>query len=72
MNRKYPVCSHCGHTLNPNLEDGCGKYALIGGEIYCEYCLQDYLKDEVDENPFEVAEAVGLDIFEVMVSPDHV
>lgn len=67
MNRRYPACSRCGHTLNPKLEDGCDRYARVGGEIYCEYCLQDYLRDEVDEKPFEVAEAVGLDIFKTMV-----
>lgn len=64
--KKYPTCSHCGHVLNPNIEDGCEKYALINGDIYCEYCLSDYLKDEVDENAFSVAEALRFPVWPVM------
>lgn len=57
---KFPVCAQCGHTLNPNLEDDCEKYYIVGGEIYCKYCFEDYAKDWLDENMDEFAELIGI------------
>lgn len=57
---KYPVCSQCEHDLNPELEDDCEKYYLVGGEIYCKYCFQDLLKDLVDDDPDVLAEALNI------------
>ena len=48
---KYPTCSQCDHELNPELEDDCEKYYLVGGEIYCKFCFQDWLRDLVDNDP---------------------
>lgn len=60
--RNCPVCAHCGHTLNPHLEDDCEKYYLVGGEIYCKYCFGDYLRDAVEENPELLAELLGVPV----------
>lgn len=57
---KYPICAQCGHTLNPNLEDDCEKYYLIGGEIYCKFCFQDWLHDLVDDDPDVLADALNI------------
>ena len=57
---KYPVCSQCGHELNPRLEDDCEKYYLVGGEIYCKYCFQDWLKDLVDDDLDVLADALNI------------
>lgn len=62
---KYPVCGQCDHELNPVLEDDCEKYYLVGGEVYCKYCFQDWLKDMIDEDPDSLADA--LDIKRVFV-----
>ena len=57
---KYPVCSQCDHELNPELEDDCEKYYLIGGEIYCKFCFQDWLHDLVDDKPDVLADALNI------------
>ena len=57
---KYPVCSQCGHELNPVLEDDCEKYYLVGGEIYCKYCFQDWLRDLVEDEPDLLADALNI------------
>lgn len=53
--RKYPVCSKCGHILNPNLEDDCEKYYLIDGEIYCKFCFEEWIEYKVKDDPDEIA-----------------
>lgn len=57
---KYPVCSQCEHELNPELEDDCEKYYLVGGEIYCKYCFQDWLRDLVEDEPDLLADALNI------------
>ena len=57
---KYPVCSQCEHELNPVLEDDCEKYYLVGGNIYCKYCFQDWVKNQVDKYPDDLAEALNI------------
>ena len=57
---KYPSCSQCGHILNPNLEDDCEKYYIINGEIYCQCCFEDWLKDGLYENMDTFAESLGI------------
>lgn len=63
---KHPVCSKCGHMLDPTLEDDCDRYAVIGGEVYCKFCLSDFLRDEMDEAPFFVAERLGFTVCQTM------
>lgn len=57
---KYPVCSQCEHELNPELEDDCEKYYLVGGEIYCKYCFEDYARDWLYENMDDFADLIGI------------
>ena len=57
---KYPVCSQCEHELNPELEDDCEKYYLVGGKIYCKYCFQDWVKNQVDKYPDDLADALNI------------
>lgn len=57
---KYPVCSQCEHELNPELEDDSEKYYLVGGEIYCKYCFEDYARDWLDENMDDFADLIGI------------
>ena len=59
---KYPACAKCGHTLNPNLEDDCEKYYLVGGEIYCKYCFEEWAKGWLDENMDEFASFAGIPV----------
>ena len=64
--RGLPVCARCGHVLDPEIEDNCDRYAVIAGEIVCEFCLADHLRDEAQEDPFHVAEALGFPVFDVI------
>lgn len=57
---KYPTCSQCGHELNPVLEDDCEKYYLVEGETYCKYCFQDWVKNQVDKYPDDLADALNI------------
>ena len=57
---KYPTCSQCDHELNQELEDDCEKYYLVGGEIYCKFCFQDWLRDLVDDDPDVLADALNI------------
>lgn len=66
MKSRKPICSQCGHTLNPLFEDGCDRYALVDGEVYCEYCLGDYLHDWVGQDVFGVAEQLGIPVQETI------
>lgn len=62
---KYPVCAQCGHTLNPHMEDDCEKYYIVGKEIYCKYCFEDYMKEFLEDNMDEIAEAIGIPVVRV-------
>ena len=46
--------------MNPELEDDCEKYYLVGGEIYCKFCFQDWLRDLVDNDPDMLADALNI------------
>lgn len=58
--KTFPVCSQCDHVLNPYLEDDCESYYIVGGEIYCKYCFQEWLRDLIDSDPERVASALEI------------
>lgn len=63
MRKTYPVCAHCGHTMNPAAEDDCDRlYQLSTGELYCPPCFKDYLLDELDANMDLFADALGIPV----------
>lgn len=56
----YPICDKCDHILNPNLEDDCDAYYVVGGEKYCQYCFTDWLKEYAEESPEVLAAALNI------------
>lgn len=66
MRRNYPSCDKCGHLMNPVIEDDCDKlYLLQTGELYCEPCFKEYLKNMVDDDPDELAGELGIPVLYV-------
>lgn len=57
---KYPACSQCSRSLNPNISDDCDRYYIVGGEIYCADCFKDWLHDIVDDEPDVMADALNI------------
>lgn len=63
MRKTYPMCAHCGHTMNPAAEDDCDRlYQLSTGELCCPPCFKDYLLDELDSNMDLFADALGIPV----------
>ena len=65
MRKKYPVCARCDQEIDPNRFDGCDRYFVVGGEIYCEECFKDWLSDWMQTNLEDIAVLVGVPVVEV-------
>lgn len=59
------VCAKCDLVIDPALYDGCDRYYLVGGEIYCEDCFRDWVMDWVESNIEDVASFIGVPVVEV-------
>lgn len=62
---KYPECARCSHEIDPNRFDGCDRYFMVGGEIYCEECFKDWLSDWMQTNLEDIADLIGVPVVEV-------
>lgn len=61
----YPKCAKCGIEMNPELYDDVTPGYMVGGEMLCPDCFREWLKDEADENPDVLAEALGIPVVPV-------
>lgn len=61
----YPKCAKCDIEMNPELYDDVTPGYMVGGEMLCPDCFREWLKDEADENPDVLAEALGIPVIPV-------
>lgn len=57
-------CSQCDVTLSPYDSSLCHYYD-VGGEIYCEDCFKDWVKDYLDSNPEDIAKLMNVPVWDV-------
>lgn len=60
--KRYPTCTECGCEINPHIYEGCERVYIINDDAYCEACFKEWVREWLDSNPEEVANAIAVDV----------
>jgi hypothetical protein len=67
---KKMSCSHCEIEFDPE-DSSLSHWYEIGGEMYCEDCFKDWVKDYLESNPEDIAKLMNVPVWDVMEKEDY-